>query len=75
LRPAGVSREYAQTHLGCTLAQCGAQLSGLFAMDAFAGGLVVQSMVAYWFSIKFHVQPGIIGSIFFGANVLAGFSA
>ncbi len=51
------------------------KLSGLFAMDAFAGGLVVQSMVAYWFSIKFHVEPGIIGSIFFGANVLAGFSA
>ncbi len=51
------------------------RLSGLFAMDAFAGGLVVQSMVAYWFSIKFNVQPGIIGSIFFGANVLAGFSA
>jgi len=51
------------------------KLSGLFAMDAFAGGLVVQSMVAYWFSIKFNVQPGIIGSIFFGANVLAGFSA
>ena len=51
------------------------KLSGLFALDAFAGGLVVQSMVAYWFSIKFNVQPGIIGSIFFGANVLAGFSA
>jgi len=51
------------------------KLSGLFAMDAFAGGLVVQSMVAYWFNLKFGVQAGIIGSIFFGANVLAGFSA
>ncbi len=52
-----------------------AKLSGLFAIDAFAGGLIVQSMIAYWFHIKFGVAPGIIGSIFFGANVLAGISA
>ncbi|MGD0003252.1 MAG: MFS transporter [Anaerolineaceae bacterium] len=51
------------------------KLSSLFAMDAFAGGLIVQSMVAYWFNLRFGVQAGIIGSIFFGANVLAGFSA
>lgn len=51
------------------------RLSSLFAIDAFAGGLVVQSMVAYWFNIKFGVQPAILGSIFFGANVLAGISA
>jgi MFS family permease len=44
-------------------------------MDAFAGGLVVQSMVAYWFNVRFGIESGIIGSIFFGANVLAGFSA
>lgn len=51
------------------------KLSSLFAIDAFAGGLVVQSMVAYWFNIKFGVQPAVLGSIFFGANVLAGISA
>ncbi len=51
------------------------RLSSLFAIDAFAGGLVVQSMVAYWFNIKFGVQPAVLGSIFFGANVLAGISA
>jgi MFS family permease len=51
------------------------RLSGLFAMDAFAGGLVIQSMVAYWFHVKFGVETGVIGSIFFGANVLAGISA
>jgi len=51
------------------------RLSALFALDAFAGGLIVQSMVAYWFSVRFKVDPGIIGSIFFGANVLAGISA
>ena len=51
------------------------RLSSLFALDAFAGGLVVQSMVAYWFSMKFHVQPAVLGTIFFGANILAGISA
>ncbi len=51
------------------------RLSALFSLDAFAGGLVVQSMVAYWFHVRFGVEAGVIGSIFFGANVLAGISA
>src|SRR5512135_2890295 len=42
------------------------RLSALFSMDAFAGGLIVQSMIAYWFHIKFGVDAGVIGSIFFG---------
>ncbi len=51
------------------------KLSGLFALDAFAGGFVIQSMVAYWFHARFGIDAGIIGSIFFGANILAGVSA
>jgi len=51
------------------------KLSALFSMDAFAGGLIVQSMLAYWFYIKFGIDAGIIGSIFFGTNILAGISA
>jgi len=51
------------------------QLSALFTLDAFAGGLILQSMVAYWFHLRFGVPPGVIGSIFFGANLLAGVSA
>jgi MFS family permease len=51
------------------------KLSALFALDAFAGGLIVQSMIAYWFHVKFGVDSGILGSIFFGANILAGVSA
>jgi MFS family permease len=51
------------------------KLSALFSLDAFAGGLVVQSMIAYWFHVKFGVDSGVLGSIFFGANVLAGISA
>lgn len=51
------------------------KLSGLFSLDAFAGGFVVQSLIAYWFHVKFGADAGVIGSIFFGANVLAGISA
>jgi MFS family permease len=51
------------------------KLAGLFSMDAFAGGLVVQSIVAYWFHVYYGVNPSTLGAIFFGANILAGISA
>jgi predicted MFS family arabinose efflux permease len=52
-----------------------ARLSALFALDAFAGGFVAQSFVAYWFSTRFGVDPGFLGLLLAGANVLAGVSA
>ena len=51
------------------------KLSALFSLDAFAGGFVLQSILAYWFHVRFNVEPAILGSIFFGANILAGLSA
>lgn len=51
------------------------KLSALFSLDAFGGGFVIQSIVAYWFHVKFGVKPAMLGSIFFGANILAGISA
>jgi MFS family permease len=51
------------------------KLSALFSLDAFAGGFVLQSIVAYWFSVRFNVEPALLGGIFFGANILAGVSA
>ncbi len=51
------------------------RLSSLFALDAFAGGLVVQSIVAYWFFRHFGLSPAALGSLFFGANLAAGVSA
>jgi len=51
------------------------KLSALFALDSFAGGFVMQSLLAYWFHLKFGVAPGLLGGIFFGANILAGVSA
>ena len=52
-----------------------ARLSALFAMDAFAGGLIIQSMLAYWFHLRFGVDEAMLGGLFFGANILAGLSA
>ena len=51
------------------------RLSALFSLDAFAGGFVVQSFVAWWFHRRFGAGPALLGGIFFGANVLAGVSA
>lgn len=51
------------------------KLSALFSIDAFAGSFVLQSILAYWFHVRFNVQPAALGSIFFGANILAGLSA
>ncbi len=51
------------------------RLSALFSLDAFAGGFVVQSLMAYWFHKRFGVPPALLGGIFFGANILAGVSA
>jgi MFS family permease len=51
------------------------RLAALFALDAFAGGFVLQSLVAYWFHVRFGVEPGVLGEIFFAANILAGVSA
>lgn len=51
------------------------RLAGLFALDAFAGGFVIQSIAAYWFHVRFGVSPTLLGGIFFGANVFAGISA
>jgi len=51
------------------------RLAGLFAVDAFAGGFVLQSIVAYWFHVRFGADEAMLGMIFFGANLLAGISA
>lgn len=35
----------------------------------------MQSLLAYWFHRRFGLEPGTLGAIFFGANLLAGVSA
>jgi len=51
------------------------KLSLLFALDALGGGFVIQSIIAYWFHVRFQLDPAILGAIFLFANLLAGVSA
>jgi MFS family permease len=51
------------------------RLALLFALDAFAGGFVLQSVMAFWFYVRFGADEAVLGGIFFGANLLAGVSA
>jgi predicted MFS family arabinose efflux permease len=50
------------------------KLSAFFALDSFAGGFVLQSIVAYWFFTRFEAPLGSVATIFFGANVLTAVS-
>jgi MFS family permease len=51
------------------------RLSFLFSIDAFGGGFIPQSLMAYWFHLQYGVEPGVLGAIFFGANLLAAVSS
>jgi MFS family permease len=51
------------------------KLSLLFGLDAFGGGFVIQSIIAYWFHIRFGLDPAMLGMVFLFANLLAGVSA
>ena len=51
------------------------KLSVLFSIDAFGGGFIPQSLMAYWFHIQFGVEPAVLGAIFFAANLLAAVSS
>lgn len=49
-------------------------LAALFSLDAFAGGFVVQSMLALWLYQRFSLSLGAAGSLFFWTGVLSAFS-
>ncbi|MEZ0240471.1 MAG: MFS transporter, partial [Chloroflexota bacterium] len=51
------------------------RLAALFALDAFGGGLIIQSLLAFWFHERFGLPVEVLGAIFFGANLLAAVSA
>ncbi|HEV8655761.1 MAG TPA: MFS transporter [Candidatus Limnocylindria bacterium] len=51
-----------------------ARLSALFAIDAFAGGFVVQSVVSYWFFLKWGLSIGELAVVFFWVGILSGIS-
>ncbi|HEU0108633.1 MAG TPA: MFS transporter [Vicinamibacteria bacterium] len=50
------------------------QLAGLQALDALAGGFVAQSLLVYWFDLRFGAGPDVLGRLFFGTQVLSALS-
>jgi MFS family permease len=50
------------------------KLSGLFAIDSFAGGFVIQSIVSFWFFTKFGVELATLSYILSIAGILTAFS-
>jgi hypothetical protein len=50
------------------------QLAGLQALDALAGGFVAQSLLVYWFDLRFGAGPDALGRLFFGTQVLSALS-
>ncbi len=51
------------------------RLSALFMLDAFGGGFIVQSLLAYWFQRRFGLDLASLGTLFFVANLLAAGSS
>ena len=50
------------------------RISGLFAVDSFGGGFVVQSFVSFWFFTVYPESRAFLGVIFAGAGVLTALS-
>ena len=50
------------------------RLASLFTLDAFAGGLVVQTILALWFHQRFGASLSVLGLLFFATNLLAALS-
>jgi predicted MFS family arabinose efflux permease len=46
------------------------RLAGLFAIDSFAGGFVVQSFMVFWFSKQFHASTVLLGVVFAAAGLV-----
>ncbi len=51
-----------------------ARLAALFCVDAFAGGLLVQSLLALWLFERFDMSLASAGAFFFWAGLLTAFS-
>jgi len=74
--PAKVSTDGIRRRLGLHRSKAVVfKLSVLFSIDAFGGGFIPQSLMAYWFHLQWGVEPALLGAIFFGANLLAAVSS
>lgn len=50
------------------------ELTGLFGLDAAAGGFVVTSLLVLWLHLRFDLSAGTTAAVFFAAGLLAAFS-
>jgi MFS family permease len=50
------------------------RLAGLFALDSFGGGFVVQTFIAYWFARRFGASAELLGLVFFLVGLLQALS-
>jgi MFS family permease len=50
------------------------QLAALFSLDAFSGGLIVQSLLALWLFRRFGMSIAAVGMLFFVVNILGSMS-
>jgi len=51
------------------------KLSALFSLDAFAGGFVMQSLISYWFHLRWHANEEQLGTILLLGNLCSGLSS
>jgi MFS family permease len=51
-----------------------ARLAALFSLDAFSGALIGQTLLALFFHLRFGADLGMLGALFFGANLLSALS-
>ncbi|HYY80463.1 MAG TPA: MFS transporter [Actinomycetes bacterium] len=50
------------------------RLAGLFALDSFGGGFVLQAFIAYWFARRFGASPQLLALVFFAVGLLQALS-
>ena len=50
------------------------RLAALFALDSLAGGFVLQSLLAYWFHVRYGLGLESLGAVFFAAQILTALS-
>jgi MFS family permease len=51
------------------------RLAALFALDAFAGGFIVQTFIVFWFGRQFGADAELMGLVFFGVGLLQAASS
>ncbi len=51
-----------------------ARFAALSGLDSFGGGFLTTALISYWFFIRFGVDEGFLGPLFFIVRILNGFS-